>query len=257
MKTVHTIVMLSLITFAGALASGCDAEPTPQADEASLASSTRSSVAVDSLDMAPIVNAVQAGQIRDGVFTATGTDHGREIAPGVSELETGDGVQQIVVGEAGHQWLLEQSTARLEQLHAELAESDDPDALLSQIAATEEEVAATHAVLKHMRDLVQPSDGVHGPSCNVGFYAGPSSPVYGSPGAAALAQSVCYGGCAGITVRSQACCNGACTPLSHITNYSVCSAPWTAGSIRLGGGYGQAQVNVGAMTATNLGFTCS
>ncbi len=60
-----------------------------------------------------------------------------------------------------------------------------------------------------------------------------------------MAQTTCYGGCPAITVRSQDCCNGACTPLSYITN-----------TIRLGSGAGQAQVNVAPVTVTNLGFTC-
>lgn len=257
MKTVKNIVMLSLIAITGALSSACDSDQAAQAEDQATPASAQVDVAVDSLHIDPIAGAVQAGQLRNGVFNASAESRGRDIAPGVSELETEDGVQQVIVGEAGHEWLLAQSTARLDELHAELAAgTDDEDLLLGQIAAAEEELDAVNATLKHMKDLALPGDPTLGVSCNVGLYAGPSGPVYGAAGAAALAQTACYGGCTAITVRSQACCNGACTPLSYITNTNVCANPWTAGSIRLGIGAGQAQVYVAPVTVTNLGFTC-
>ena len=96
-------------------------------------------------------------------------------------------------------------------------------------------------------------------SCNFGLYTGPSSPVTSPPvaGAAALAQAVCSGGCAAVTVTSQACCGGWCGPVAQQSN-TVCSLPWTAGSIVTGFGAGAAQVNVNPLnvTQTNTSFYC-
>ncbi len=104
MKTVKSIVMFSLLTVTGALTSACDADQAPQAADQAAEANARANVAVDSLHIDTIAGAVQAGQILDGVFSANAEARGRDVAPGVSEFETEDGVQQIIVGEVGHRW---------------------------------------------------------------------------------------------------------------------------------------------------------
>lgn len=108
MKTVKTIVMLSLLAVTGALTSACDTDKAAQAED-HVEANAQVNVVIDSLHIDPIAGAVQAGQLQAGVFSANTESRGRDIAPGVSELETEDGVQQIIVGEAGHRWLLAQS----------------------------------------------------------------------------------------------------------------------------------------------------
>lgn len=212
-------------------------------------------VAVDDLRMSAIEEAVrvQVGQLPDGSFGVLDGARGQEIAPGVWEVETEEGlIQQVIMGAEGHQWLIEQMTAQLDDLYGQLhTETGHEAAIGEQIAAAE---AAIVAAERSLTDLAQPGN-VRGLSCSVGLYAGPSGPVFGVPGAAAFAQSSCSGGCATITVRSQACCNGACTPLSIATN-TVCAPLWTSGVIRQGSGPGWAQVYVAPVTVTNQGFSC-
>lgn len=239
------------------LGSACDHEIVPElTDAAEPGLSGQASVLLNGARLDPIEEAVELrmGPLPDGSYGVLGGADGRLVAPGVWEVEAKDGfVQQVVVGQEGQLWLLEQMTAELDALRDRLgAETGQEDALREQIAAVEEAIATTTSSLD---ELTTGPGGVQAPSCNISLYAGPSGPVSGIPGAAALAQSSCSGGCATITVRSQACCNGACTPLSIATN-TVCASPWTAGVIRQGSGPGWAQVYVAPVLVTNQGFSC-
>lgn len=261
MLDIHNKLITFLVS-STLLGVACDAEPASGGEDdgwtrlhavEAPSHPDQADVAVDETDMGPIDAAVQLriGEFPDGSLGVLDGARGLSIAPGVWEVEAEDGLrQQIVVGEAGQRWLIAQMKAELDSLHGE---TNLGDALRGQIAAMEEGVAA--AGLDEF-SAARP-DGVPGLSCNVSLYAGPSGPVSGIPGAAALAQSSCAGGCTSITVRSQACCNGACTPLSISTNNAVCASPWTAGVIRQGSGVGWAQVYVAPVAVTNQGFACN
>ena len=250
MKTMNTMTMLSLLTLAGSLSAGCATSQAPETDE-------ETNVSVDDLHMSPIEDAVQLrmGQLPDGTFGVTEGAGGRAVAPGVWEIETDDGLHhQIIQGEEGHRWLIEQTTAELDELRGKLdAGAGDQDELHAQIASAEETIASAQTALKESaQTFVLPAV-----TCNIGMYTGPSGPITNPPlaGAAAIAQISCNGGCITFTVRSQACCNGWCTPLNYATS-QVCSGLWTAGSIRQGSGPGWAQVYVAPVTQTNASFSC-
>ncbi len=261
MLDIHNKLITFLVS-STLLGVACDSEPAPGSEQdggwtrlhavEAPSHPAQTDVVVDETDMDPIDAAVQLriGTLPDGSLGLIEGARGRSIAPGVWEVEAEDGLrQQIALGDEGQRWLIAQMTAELDGLHGDV---DLDDALLGQIAAMEEGIAAAE-----LDRLSAAPDGVPGLSCNVGLYAGPSGPVSGIPGAAALAQSSCTGGCTSITVRSQACCNGACTPLSISTNNAVCASPWTAGVIRQGSGVGWAQVYVAPVAVTNQGFACN
>jgi len=256
-------ILISCVLLGG---SGCDPELAPEgvAAEAAihheiedLARAGEASLRVDELDVEPMAEAVtvRVGRLSDGSFGVLEGAKGRAIAPGVWEVEAEDGlVQQVVVGDEGHGWLIGQMTAQLDELRSKLeTEVGHEDALLEQILAVEQAIAGMESA---PTDLAQSGGATLAPSCSIGLYAGPSGPVWGVVGATAFAQSSCSGGCAKITVSSQACCNGACTPYSIATN-TVCAPLWTSGMIRQGAGAGAAQVSVTPVTVTNQGFSCS
>jgi hypothetical protein len=178
----------------------------------------------------------------------------KTVAPGVFELPAGDGKSQhIAVGEAGHRWLVEQAGAELDGLYAQRNADDGKPELEQQIASAEEKLSTAHEAL---------TQAIGGPapqavSCNISLYAGPSSPVFGTAGAAAVAQIVCGGGCVTFTVSSQTCCSGACTPFSAITK-TVCATPQLMGTLQSGFGIGSALVSVNPSGASlsNSGFFC-
>ena len=250
MKTMKSIVLLSLLAIAGSMTAGCATSEAPESDE-------ETNVSVDELHMSPIEEAVQLrmGQLADGTFGVIEEAGGRAVAPGVWEIETDDGLHhQVIQGVEGHRWLVEQTTAERDVLRGKLdTGAGDRDELLEQIASAEEVIANAQTAMKESTEsFILPAV-----TCNVGMYTGPSGPVTSPPiaGAAAFAQISCSGGCVTFTVRSQACCNGWCTPLSYATSM-VCSSLWTAGQIRQGSGAGWAQVNVAPVTQTNSGFYC-
>lgn len=245
-----TTILLGCALLSGA----CDLEPAPGAERDAASVTHAADLTVNDLQMNPITAAVDVriGQLADGSLGVLDDADGRPIAPGVWEVEADDGlVQQVIVGAAGHRWLLAEMLAELDSL------STEPDADAGRVEALREQIAAAkQAIAAHSQDTLTQPGGVQALSCNVGLYAGPSGPVTGIPGAAAFAQSSCSGGCATITVRSQACCSGTCTPLNIATN-TVCSPLWTSGVIRQGSGPGWAQVYVAPVSVTNQGFLCS
>jgi hypothetical protein len=161
----------------------------------------------------------------------------KETAPGVWESEGDDGASRIVVGVEGHQWAIEQAEKDLADLvdrSAQRADSDPDSVLMDAIQQSE-------AHLKNLKDAAQGIAAAQGTtpqavSCNIGFYTGPSSPVVGTYGAAALTQVACSGGCQVFTISAQACTNFGCSPVASSSSW-VCSSPWTFG-VSKGGTYG-------------------
>jgi hypothetical protein len=118
---------------------GVAAEAAVHHEIEDLARAGEASVRVDDLDVGPIAEAVsvRVGQLSDGSFGVLEGAEGRAIAPGVWEVEAEDGlVQQVVVGDEGHGWLIGQMTAQLDELRDRLdTEAGHEDTLLEQILA--------------------------------------------------------------------------------------------------------------------------
>lgn len=180
----------------------------------------------------------------------------RSPSPGVWEVPGGDGQpQHIVVGKAGHEWLVKQLTAEVEALEeraSTLETADTREELEQQIGALQQliEDAQVQAIQQPPPSAV---------SCNIKMYIGPSGPIT-SPsimGAASLGQIVCSGGCVSFTITAKACCSGYCG--SAAQSRTVCDGmQWTAGVIRQGSGPGSGMVNVNPpnVTGSNSGFSC-
>ncbi|MDI3287810.1 hypothetical protein [Polyangium sp. 15x6] len=150
----------------------------------------------------------------------------KELAPGVWENGEQEGAGRIIAGAEGHKWAIEQAEKELSELQAQAEEdpaaNDAIERLQAQLANLQEtakNIAAAPASLTV--------------SCNIGFYTGPSSPVSGSYGAAALAQVSCTGGCEMFTISAQACTNFGCSPVYSSSRF-VCSTPWTYGVTQSG-----------------------
>jgi ribosomal protein S16 len=179
----------------------------------------------------------------------------REIQPGVWESRDGEAKRQVVVGEAGHRWLIEQSLQRIQEAGTRPDGSAD-EVLLQQISQMEN--------LSALAKSMEADEGEAGISpfsvfCDISLFTGASRAALSPPanGAAALARIVCSGGCATFTVTSQACCAGSCTG-PNVQSNLVCSTPWLAGSVRNGRGTGAATVNVTPpdQTQSNSSFSC-
>lgn len=250
MKNFNAARAASLLISAGLLA-GCATTSAPDVGE---------DIVVNELGAAPLVG---AGEVRlerragESVFEVVNAPGWRAIQQGVWEYGEGESKQQVVVGEAGHQWLVEQTTHQIDALQAQIEAGDSAESLLQQIDQLEQMNDQVQTAMAGEREAAPPSFAT---SCTYAFYTGPSSTSGFSSvkGAAALGQLVCSGGCATFTVTSQACCSGSCSPQVAQTN-SVCSSPWTAGSIYGGYGIGSALVNINPPNVTqgNSSFFCN
>lgn len=252
MNRLNACYVVSLLISAGLIA-GCAATSAPDVGD---------DVVINEPATAPLAG---AGEMRverragESVFEMVDVPGWRAIQQGVWEYGEGESKQHVVVGEAGHQWLAKQTTDQIDALQAQVEGSDSAESLLQQIEQLEQVNDRVQTALagEREREVAPPSFAT---SCNLSLYTGPSGAVTWPPlsGAAALAQVVCYGGCATFTVTSQACCSGACTPVAAQTN-TVCSSPWLAGSIRAGYGSGAAAVNLNPpnITQSNGSFYCN
>jgi hypothetical protein len=248
MNRLGTCSIVSLLV-ASALVAGC-AVPT--------ASDAGSSIAVHETGALPLPGAVEvridrrAGESAFEVVNAPGL---RAIQPGVWEYVVGENKQQIVVGEAGHQWLADETARQIDALRAQVEGGDSAESLVQQIAQLEQvnDQVQTAAARERESAAVTPA----AVSCNISRYTGPSGPVFGVVGATALSEIVCSGGTESFTTTSQACCAGVCTPVNAVTDV-VGATAMLAGSLFEGTGAGAAMVTVtppGAMQSTTL-FTC-
>lgn len=250
MNRLNACYVVSLLISAGLIA-GCAATSAPDVGD---------DVVINELATAPLAGVVEVRVERragESVFEMVDVPGWRAIQQGVWEYGEGESKQHVVVGEAGHQWLAEQTTDQIDALQAHVEGSDSAESLLQQIEQLEQVNDRVQTALAGEREVAPPSFAT---SCNLSLYAGPSGAVTSPPliGAAALAQVVCSGGCSTFTVTSQACCSGVCTPVAAQTN-TVCSSPWLAGSIRAGVGVGAAAVNLNPpnITQSNGSFSCN
>lgn len=142
-----------------------------------------------------------------------------EVTKGVWRSDTG---QQLIAGEEGHRWAVEQTQAELAELratNADVVTIEHKESILDM----------------HQRALKEPQVGDKA-SCNIAFYNGPSSPFTGFVGSAGLTQLSCTGGTVTFTVQSQACTNSTgCGPV--VTQTAVVgSTPGLWGTARSGTG---------------------
>lgn len=254
MNTSNARFAVALLIAAGLFA-GCAATPTTDDNS--------SDVVVDEPAAAPLAGASEvrverrAGEESFELVNAPGF---RALTDGVWEYGEGESAQRVVVGEAGHAWLAEQTTRQIEALRSQVDGSDHAGSALQQIDRLEQVREQAQAALVSERARSKSPVSSLTTSCNLSFYTGPSGAVTSPPvtGAAALAQIVCSGGCVAFTVTSQACCGGLCTPVAAQTN-TVCSSPWLAGSIRSGFGSGSALMNINPPNSTqsNSSFVCN
>ena len=159
----------------------------------------------------------------------------KELAPGVWESGEQEGGNRIIVGAEGHKWAIEQAEKELSELEARSVSLAEEDPAVND--AMEQLQAQLANLQETANNLAAAPIGTNlTVSCNIGFYTGPSSPVAGYYGAAALAQVSCTGGCQAFTISAQACTNFGCTP-TYSSSRFVCSTPWTYG-VTMSGSYG-------------------
>ncbi len=139
-----------------------------------------------------------------------------QASPGVWQK----GEHRLVMGLEGHRAALSLEEKNLAQLQLVGAEA-------SLVQASEQELARLRDTVASLKESGPTTQA----TCNIAFYEGPSSPITGASGVAALAQMVCSDGTQSFTVQSQACVNGACTPIVVQSNAAVGATPWTAGVI--------------------------
>jgi hypothetical protein len=252
------MVFVASFTVLGASTGCAVSSPAPDTDSASGTSDETIVVNNESQAALPDAGIRIERRAGDPAFSLVGGHDWRVVAPGVWELPSvdGAGAERIVAGEEGHRWLLEQADAELDALYERLDREDETPELAGKIAAAEEKRETAQRAM--MAVTGGPSSLTV--SCNIARYTGASSYVTSPPvfGAAALAQIVCSGGCQTFTVTSQACCSTGCSSAPAATR-TVCSTPWTAGTIRLGSGFGSASVTVSPpyITQSNPGFVCN
>jgi len=152
----------------------------------------------------------------------------KQIAPGVFENGAEEGGSRILMGAEGHQWALDRANEDLSKLRAQ------PDAEKESVTQLEAQIAELKNTVQNLAAPPVPTPSAL--SCNLSFYTGPSSPISGSYGAAALAQVSCSGGCQTFTISAQACTNFGCSPVYSSSRF-VCSTPWTYG-VTMSGSYG-------------------
>jgi len=252
MKRSNATILLSMLLSAGLLA-GCATASVPEGN---------SDIVVNEPATTTLAGATELRVERragESAFELVNAPGFRKLQDGVWEQGEGASKQQVVVGEAGHQWLAAETARRLEALRAEAEGGDAKESVLHEIAQLEQVRDQMTSAVAGARSRKEATASLT-TSCNFSLYTGPSSPVTSPPvsGAAALAQAVCSGGCVAFTVRSQACCGGYCSPLATRTNV-VCSSPLLMGSILTGYGSGYASVNITPpnVTQSNSSFFCN
>lgn len=157
-----------------------------------------------------------------------------EEAPGVWR-QRGTG-QQLVMGARGHESAVALLRAELDQLRADGAED-------GVIQGKQARLADMRAAADKARDLNQTEA-----SCEIGLYNGPSSPITGYVGGAALAELRCFNGSVMFTVNSQVCISTygssySCTP-THSQTVIVGSTWRTVGTVSSGSGLCSSWVSV-------------
>jgi hypothetical protein len=252
MKRSNATVLLSMLLSAGLFA-GCATASPAEGDSDIVVNEPATTKLAGATDLRV---ERRAGESAFELVNAPGF---RKLQDGVWEQGEGASKQQVVVGEAGHQWLAEQTANRIEALRAKIDESTAAEPLLQEIDQLEQVRDQMTSAVAGERSRKEATASLT-TSCTFSPYTGPSGAVTSPPlrGAAALAQAVCSGGCVAFTVRSQACCGGYCSPLATQTNV-VCSSPLLMGSIRAGYGSGYASVNITPpnVTQTNTSFICN
>jgi hypothetical protein len=251
MNRFNACYAVSLLISAGLLA-GCASAPAPEASE-------DNAVVVNELATAPLAGDSELRVERragESAFEMVNAPGWRTIQPGVWEHGEGESKRQVIVGEAGHQWLAEQTTQQIDALQAKIKGGDPAESLSQQIEQLEQVNARAQTALAGEREIKAPTPSAA--SCDLSLYTGPSGPVFAVSGAAALAQAVCSGGCVAFTVTSQACCAGVCAPLTTQTN-TVCSSPLLMGSLLQGSGFGSASVTITppSISQSNASFLCN
>ncbi|ACY18692.1 hypothetical protein [Haliangium ochraceum] len=145
-----------------------------------------------------------------------------EEAPGVWRQVAGSG--RLVMGAEGHR-------SSVMQLEDELAWLRAAGALSAELVSAQARLDAHRAALAKAEDEI----GVE-VTCDIALYTGPSGPIFGFSGSAALTELACTGGTVTFTVESQACTNSSgCGPYNVQTAVPG-STPALWGSLRSGTG---------------------
>lgn len=232
MKNSRSIVVVPFVSVALALMAGCVASQEPDSTI-----DTAKEVLVDENGAMPILaqSEIQLERTAEGETLALAPNAAwKELAPGVFENDAEEGANRIVIGAEGHKWAIEQAETELSNLREQSElQTDDDQATIEAMKQIEVQIANLQKTAQNIAATPGTPQAI---SCNIGFYTGPSSPIAGYYGAAALAQVSCTGGCQTFTVSTQACTNFGCTPV-YASSRFVCSTPWTYG-VSKSGSYG-------------------
>jgi len=230
-RSIFAVPFVSVALIAGsAFMAGCVASPEPDstiqgAEEALIDESGPLSI--------PVQSELRMERTGDGEALSLVPDAAwRQLAPGVFESAAQEGASRIVVGAEGHKWAIEQAEKDLADLRARSASQADVDpAASAAIEQLEEQLVKLEQTAQNI--AAAPVGTPQALSCDIGFYTGPSSPISGYYGAAALADVACYGGCQTFTISAQACTDYGCSPV-YTSSRFVCATPWTYGVARSG-----------------------
>lgn len=152
MNRLNACYVVSVLISAGLFA-GCASAPASEVDESN-------AVVVNELAIAPLAGDSEMLVERragESAFKMVNAPGWRTIQPGVWEHGEGESKRQVVVGEAGHQWLAEQTTQQIDALQAKVEGGDSAESLLQQIDQLEQVNARAQTALAGERELQAPT----------------------------------------------------------------------------------------------------
>ncbi len=233
----NRLICLAMIT-SSALGAGCMDNPDP----AQLANTDLPAIVDgDQITALPGQAELRYTRTADGDSIAVTSPGWTESSPGLWQGPESNSGATMIIGAAGHRAAIAEGERRLAQLEHQAAQGADTRAEIEQQSAylgalklAEQQIAK--------QDIARTAEANALPAiCRFDFYIGPSSPIVGSPGGAALATAVCSQNCQVMTSTSRVCTNiVGCTEVQTQSTL-VCGFP----------------VRFGTVAPGTRGFTCA
>lgn len=152
-----------------------------------------------------------------------------QSAPGI--WQQSGSAMRIIVGEQGHRSAIAQAKAEIAALQQRAADHRGGDAAQTgELQRKIDQLATFKASWSDNPDLPDDPPGNPPPtSCTTSILTGPSSPVSGFSGAAAIATVTCYQGCQTYTFQTQFQTDVGISALRGNTQTVCAGSPWTYG----------------------------